>query len=98
MTNLNHNLNKSDLAIHLARKFPSLDDDLIKESLDIIFYEITHSIALGERIEIRGFGVFSKKYIRPRRFVNPKTKKESFLGETATMHFKESSKLIDSNE
>ena len=37
---------------------------------------------------------FSKKYIRPRKFVNPKTKKISYLGETATMHFKPSKSLV----
>ena len=41
---------------------------------------------------------FSKKIIRPRRFVNPKTKKESFLGETSIMHFKASKKLLKTND
>ena len=39
--------------------------------------------------------LFSKKFIRPRKFVNPKTKKVSYLGETATMHFKPSKALIE---
>ena len=26
---------------------------------------------LDEKVEIRGFGTFSKKYIRPRKFINP---------------------------
>ena len=50
---------------------------------------------LDEKIEIRGFGTFSKKFIRPRKFVNPKTKKVSYIGETATMHFKPSKALIE---
>ena len=36
---------------------------------------------------------FSKKYVRPRKFVNPKTKEVSYLGETETIHFKPSKKL-----
>ena len=37
---------------------------------------------------------FSKKQIRPRKFINPKTKKISYLGETSTVHFKPSKALI----
>ena len=41
-----------------------------------------------------GNSSFSKKYIRPRRFINPKTKKISYLGETATIHFKPSKSIM----
>jgi len=51
-----------------------------------------------QMVEIRGFGVFSKKNIRPRKFVNPKTKEISYLGETSTMHFKASDKLLVSHD
>ena len=98
MINNDDNLNKSDLVLHLARRYPTLDEKKIKECLDTLLDEIIFSVALGERIEIRRFGVFSKKYIRPRRFVNPKTKKESFISETATMHFKASRRFFDSND
>jgi nucleoid DNA-binding protein len=49
-------------------------------------------------VEIRGFGSFSKKTIRPRRFINPKTKEESYLGETSVMHFKASKKLLHAHD
>ena len=48
---------------------------------------------MDEKVEIRGFGTFSKKYVRPRKFVNPKTKEVSYLGETETIRFKPSKKL-----
>ena len=48
---------------------------------------------MDEKVEIRGFGTFSKKYVRPRKFVNPNTKEISYLGETETIHFKPSKKL-----
>ena len=84
------NFNKSDLAIHLSRKFPSLNDEIIIEGIDLVLQEIINTVALDNRVEIRGFGSFSKKTIRPRRFINPKTKEESYLGETSIMHFKAS--------
>tara|TARA_Y100000992_G_C21267703_1_gene494870 strand:+ start:321 stop:617 length:297 start_codon:yes stop_codon:yes gene_type:complete len=92
------NFNKSDLAIKLSRKFSSLNDETIYEVIDLILQEIINSVALDKRVEIRGFGVFSKKTIRPRKFINPKTKKESYLGETSIMHFKASKKLLTTND
>ena len=88
------NFNKSDLTIHLSRKFATLNDETIIEGVDLILQEIINSVALDNRVEIRGFGSFSKKTIRPRKFINPKTKEESYLGETSTMHFKASKKLL----
>ena len=88
------NFNKSDLAIHLSRKFPTLNDETIVEGIDLLLQEIINSVALDNRVEIRGFGSFSKKTIRPRKFINPKTKEESYLGETSTIHFKASKKLL----
>ena len=88
------NFNKSALAIHLSRKFPSLNDETIVEGIELMLQEIINSVALDNRVEIRGFGSFSKKTIRPRKFINPKTKEESYLGETSTMHFKASKKLL----
>ena len=56
--------------------------------------KITNGLKNGHNIEIRGFGTFSKKFIRPRKFINPKTKEVSYIGETATMHFKPSRSLV----
>jgi len=85
---------RSDIEIFLNKEFPEITKSKISESIDIILESIIESVALDEKVEIRGFGTFSKKYIRPRKFTNPKTKKVSYLGETATMHFKPSKKLV----
>ena len=98
MKNQVQNFNKSDLAIHLSRRLPSLSDEIIIEGIDFILQEIINTVALDNRVEIRGFGSFSKRNIRPRRFINPKTKKESYLGETSIMHFKASKKLLQHDD
>ncbi len=85
---------RSDIESSLKKEFPNIPKSKISEVIDIILATIVESIALDEKIEIRGFGTFSKKFIRPRKFINPKTKKISYLGETATMHFKPSKSLI----
>ena len=85
---------RSDIETSLLKEFPNLTKPEIAEAIDIILDSITEAVALDEKIEIRGFGTFSKKYIRPRKFTNPKTKEISYLGETAIMHFKPSKSLL----
>ena len=84
---------RSDIERSLRRKFPNLTKSQISDSIDVIIISIIEAVALDDKVEIRGFGTFSKKLIRPRKFINPKTKKVSYLGETATMHFKPSKSL-----
>ena len=86
---------RSDIELSLKKEFPDLSKLEISEALDIIFESIKDAVALDVKVEIRGFGTFSKKFIRPRKFTNPKTKKVSYLGETATMHFKPSNSLVE---
>ena len=87
--------NRSDIELALSQEFPNLNKSQISLAIDSILESIVDAVALDEKVEIRGFGTFSKKYIRPRKFINPKTKKVSYLGETATMHFKPSKALIE---
>ena len=95
MSNSKDNLNRSDIESSLLKQFPELSKDQITKSIDVIINSIVEAVAQDDKVEIRGFGTFSKKYIRPRRFVNPKTKEVSYLGETATMHFKPSKSLLE---
>ena len=73
------NFNKSDLVIHLSRKFPSLSDEIIIEGIDLVLQEIINTVAFDNRVEIRGFAILLKNYSDPERFINPKTKEESYL-------------------
>ena len=85
---------RSDIEKSLRKEFPDLTKSQISDAIEVILDSIIESVALDEKVEIRGFGTFSKKFIRPRRFTNPKTKKVSYIGETAIMHFKPSKSLI----
>ena len=85
---------RSDIEKSLRKEFPDLTKSQISIAIEVILDSIVESVALDEKVEIRGFGTFSKKFIRPRRFTNPKTKKISYIGETAIMHFKPSKSLI----
>ena len=87
--------NRSDIELVLSKEFPDLNKSQISLAIDSILESIVDAVALDEKVELRGFGIFSKKYIRPRKFINPKTKEVSYLGETAIMHFKPSKSLIE---
>ena len=87
--------NRSDIELVLSQEFSNLSKSQITSAVDSILESIVDAVALDDKVEIRGFGTFSKKYIRPRKFINPKTKEVSYLGETATMHFKHSKSLIE---
>ena len=87
--------NRSDIELVLSQEFSNLSKSQITSAVDSILESIVDAVALDDKVEIRGFGTFSKKYIRPRKFINPKTKEVSYLGETATMHFKPSKLLIE---
>jgi len=84
---------RSDIESSLRKEFPNINKSDIRDAIDAILDSITEAVALDEKVEIRGFGTFSKKFIRPRKFINPNTKKVSYIGETATMHFKPSKLL-----
>ena len=86
--------NRSDIELELLSQFPDLTIKQIRLAIDSIIESIVDAVAFDEKVELRGFGTFSKKYIRPRKFINPRTKEVSYLGETATMHFKPSKSLI----
>ena len=87
--------NRSDIELALIKEFPHLSKSQISLAIDSILESIANAVALDNKVEIRGFGTFSKKYIRPRKFINPRTKEISYLGETATMHFKPSKSLVE---
>ncbi len=87
-------ITRSDIESSLKKEFPYLSKVEISSAINIILESIVEAVALDEKVEIRGFGTFSKKFIRPRKYINPKTNDVSYLGETATMHFKPSKFLI----
>ena len=93
MNKKKNKLNRSDIEAYIQKQLPHISIHQIKLSLDLLINNIVESVAMDEKVEIRGFGTFSKKYVRPRKFVNPKTKEVTYLGETETIHFKPSKKL-----
>ncbi len=79
---------KSKLLKQLSDNYPNfLKKDLEKFS-NIILTEIKKSLKRGERVELRGFGVFSTNIQKARISRNPKTGQKIHTPEKKTIHFK----------
>ena len=93
---------KSKLLKQLSDNYPNfLKKDLEKFS-NIILDEIKKTLKRGERVELRGFGVFSTNIQKARISRNPKTGEKVNTPEKKTIHFKMAkelfNKLNNSNE
>ena len=85
---------KSKLLDQLSKNYPNfLKKDLEKFS-KIILNEIKNSLKRGERVELRGFGVFSTKIQKARISRNPKTGEKIDTPEKKTIHFKMAKELF----
>ena len=79
---------KSKLLKQLSQSYPNfLKKDLEKFS-EIIFKEIKNTLKRGERVELRGFGVFSTNIQKARISRNPKTGDKVNTPQKKTIHFK----------
>ena len=86
---------KSNLLKQLSKNYPNfLKKDLEKFS-EIILNEIKSTLKRGERVELRGFGVFSTNIQKPRISRNPKTGEKVHTPEKKTIHFKMAKDLFN---
>ncbi|AEM46586.1 histone family protein DNA-binding protein [Acidithiobacillus ferrivorans SS3] len=89
---------KSELiaSIHLQMKqnqFPDLPRQDIHQAVDQILSYIGETIADGNRVEIRGFGVFSYHDLSARQGRNPRTGESVLVPSKRTFHFKPGKEL-----
>ena len=64
---------KSELAECLMRSYPGLYHRDAETAIDAVLVAIADALALGNRVEIRGFGAFSIRERRSRVGRNPRT-------------------------
>ena len=79
---------KSKLLKKLSQNYPNFLKKDLKKFSDIILKEIKRTLRRGERVELRGFGVFSANKQKARISRNPKTGEKVHTPETKTIHFK----------
>ncbi len=60
----------------------------VKQLIEIILEEISSAITSGKGVEVRGFGVFYKRYRKGRIGINPKTGEKTEVSEKFVPFFK----------
>jgi len=85
---------KSKLLKQLSDNYPNFLKKDLSRFTDIILNEIKRSLRRGDRVELRGFGVFSTNIQKARISRNPKTGEKVNTPEKKTIHFKMSKDLF----
>lgn len=86
-------MTKSELIEALVRKQTQLGYRDIELAVKTMLEHMAHTLATGERIEIRGFGSFSLHYRPPRVGRNPKSGEPVSLPAKHVPHFKPGKEL-----
>ena len=79
---------KSKLLKQLSDNYPNFLKKDLEKFINIILEEIRRTLKRGERVELRGFGIFSTKTQKSRISRNPKTGEKVYTPEKRTIHFK----------
>ena len=79
---------KSKLLEQLSKNYPNFSKKDLTKFSDIILKEIRETLKRNERVELRGFGVFSTNIQKARISRNPKTGEKVNTLEKKTIHFK----------
>ena len=79
---------KSKLLKQLSQNYPNFLKKDLEKFTNIILKEIKRTLRKGERVELRGFGVFSTKTQKARISRNPRTGEKVHTPEKKTIHFK----------
>jgi integration host factor subunit beta len=87
MSHIQKNIAKSEIIETLAHKF-RLSERQSKEAVSVILDTMTHALASGDRIEVRGFGSFEVRKREARTTRNPKTGERVNIGAQYKPHFK----------
>ncbi len=81
-------MTRSDLIERLAARNPSLSLQDADEAVKTVLDTMSSGMALGHRIEIRGFGSFSLSHRPPRVGRNPKSGERVLVPAKHVPHFK----------
>ena len=86
-------MTKSELIEALALRQKHLAPNDVELAVKSVLEQMSYSLSVGDRIEIRGFGSFSLHYRPPRMGRNPKTGDAVALPGKHVPHFKPGKEL-----
>ena len=79
---------KSKLLKQISKNWPNFLQKDLSKFTEIILSEIKQALKRGDRVELRGFGIFSAHTQKARISRNPKTGEKVNTPEKKTIHFK----------
>ena len=79
---------KSKLLNQLKQSYPNFLKKDLSRVVSITLNEIKQALKRGDRVELRGFGIFSTNIQKARISRNPKTGEKVNTPEKRTIHFK----------
>ena len=85
---------KSKLLKQLSENYPNFLKKDLEKFTNIILGEIKQAIKRGDRVELRGFGVFSSNIQNARISRNPRTQEKVDTPQKKTIHFKMSKEMF----
>ena len=78
----------STILKNLSKNYPNFLKKDLEKFTDIILNEIKNTLKRSERVELRGFGIFSTKIQKARISRNPRTGEKVNTPKKKTIHFK----------
>ena len=85
---------KSKLLKQLSDNYPNFLKKDLEKFTNIILDEIKQALKRGDRVELRGFGVFSTNTQKARISRNPRTGEKVNTPKKSTIHFKMAKELF----
>ena len=85
---------KSKLLNQLKKSYPNFLKKDLEKVVSIVLSEIKQALKRGDRVELRGFGMFSTNIQKARISRNPKTGEKVNTPEKKTIHFKMSKEMF----
>ena len=85
---------KSKLLDQLKKSYPNFLKKDLEKVLSVVLNEIKQALKRGDRVELRGFGMFSTNIQKARISRNPKTGEKVNTPEKKTIHFKMSKEMF----
>ena len=86
---------KSELLKKIFKNYPNFYKKDLEKFFNIILEEIKYSLKKGERVELRGFGIWSTHSQKARISRNPKTGEKVNTPEKKTIHYKMAKELFN---
>jgi len=87
-------MNRRELAKELAQRL-RISQRLAEKLVRAFFEELGAAISRGERVELRGFGVFEVRERRTYLGTHPRTREKMLVSPRRTVRFRPSRKILE---